>query len=57
LDDFGKLQNVERIILIEVRSRSGQKDAKAGFDCCISDPTDLDAKLDHSLFDIITDIV
>ena len=57
LDDFGKLQNVERIVLSEARSCSGQEDAKTGFDCHISDLTDLAAKLNHNLFDIITDIV
>jgi hypothetical protein len=57
LDDVGELSNVEIIILSEARCRSGQEDAKAGFDCRVSYPTDMAAKLDHNLFEIISDIV
>jgi len=57
LDDVGELSNVEIIILSEARCRSAQEDAKAGFDCHVSDPTAMAAKLGHNLFEIDIDIV
>jgi hypothetical protein len=57
LDDVGELSNVEIIILSKARCRSGQEDAKAGFNCHVSDPTAMAAKLGHNLFEIDIDIV